>query len=70
MRLIPALFLPFALAACAEPGFLDAGAPTAPPALLPIEDILAADSPTLDAEAAAALTARGDALRGRAGASG
>ena len=70
MRLIPALSALLALAACAQPGFLDADAPAAPPPLLPIEDILAAGSPALDAEAAAALAARGDALRGRAGTPG
>lgn len=51
-----------ALAACAQPGFLAAdGAP--PPRLLPIGTLLSATSPQLDAEAAAALTARGDDLR-------
>ncbi|MEZ5755401.1 MAG: hypothetical protein R3D90_11785 [Paracoccaceae bacterium] len=70
MRLIPALLAPLALVACAQPGFLKADAPAVPPPLLPIEDILAAESPALDAEAAAALAARGDALRGRAGTPG
>lgn len=67
MRLIPLLFSLLALSACAQPGFLKFGQTAPPPPLLPIEDILATQSPTLDAEAAAALTARGTALRDRAG---
>lgn len=67
MRLAP--FLPLLLAACAQPGFLPTDNTAPPPPLLPIEQILTADSPQLDAEAAAALAARGDRLRDRAGAS-
>jgi len=67
MRL--ALALPLLLAACAQPGFLPTDTATPPPPLLPVEQILTTDSPTLDAEAAAALAARGDRLRNRAGTS-
>jgi len=63
------LLLPLLLAACAQPGFLTSDKTNPPPPLLPIEDILAPTSPQLDAEAAAALQARGDALRDRAGSS-
>ena len=67
MRLIPLLLVLLPLTGCSQPGFLDSGQTAPPPPLLPIEDILATQSPTLDAEAAAALTARGTALRDRAG---
>ena len=67
MRL--ALFLPLLLAACAQPGFLPTAKTAPPPPLLPVEQILTTDSPQLDAEAAAALAARGDSLRDRAGGS-
>lgn len=70
MRLPPILAALLALAACAQPGFLTTDTTTPPPPLLPIEDILSPDSAQLDAEAAAALAARGDALRNRAGSGG
>lgn len=70
MRLVLALAALPALTACAQPGFLKSGTEAPPPPLLPVEDILAPDSPQLSAEAAAALQARGDALRDRAGTSG
>jgi hypothetical protein len=70
MRLKPACLALVALAACSNPGFRKSDAVVAPPPLLPIEAILAAESPQLDAEAAAALQGRGDALRVRAGTSG
>jgi len=65
MRLSLFLILPL-LAACSQPGFIDTGAVGPPPPLLPIDQLLTADSAQLDAEAAAALTARGAALRARA----
>ncbi|NBE06384.1 hypothetical protein GU920_02470 [Rhodobacter sp. CCP-1] len=55
-----------ALAGCTEPGFLRQAEPAPTPALLPIEELLTGDSARLDAEAAAALSARGAALRTRA----
>lgn len=55
-----------ATAACTEPGFLRQAEPAPTPALLPIEEILSGESAQLDAEAAAALSARGAALRARA----
>ncbi|WRH64080.1 MAG: hypothetical protein RSE12_07035 [Fuscovulum sp.] len=58
------------LAGCSEPGFIRKAEPAATPSLLPIDEILSGDSPQLDAEAAAALTARGAALRAKAGTSG
>jgi hypothetical protein len=58
------------LAGCNEPGFIRKAEPAATPSLLPIDEILSGDSPQLDAEAAAALTARGAALRAKAGTSG
>jgi hypothetical protein len=58
------------LAGCSEPGFIRKAEPAATPDLLPIDEILSGDSPQLDAEAAAALTARGAALRAKAGTSG
>ena len=67
MRLALSLAALATLAACAQPGFLTSDTVTPPPALLPVEEILAPDSPQLSAEAAAALQARGDALRSRAG---
>jgi hypothetical protein len=72
MRLPPALAFAFValLAGCSEPGFIRKAEPAATPALLPIEEILTGDSPQLDAEAAAALTARGAALRAKAGTAG
>jgi hypothetical protein len=57
------------LAGCNEPGFIRKAEPAATPSLLPIDEILSGDSPQLDAEAAAALTARGAALRAKAGTS-
>lgn len=66
MRLPPALALIALLAACTEPGFLREAEPAPTPSLLPIEEILTGDSAQLDAEAAAALSARGAALRARA----
>ncbi|MCZ8079193.1 MAG: hypothetical protein O9289_06545 [Rhodobacteraceae bacterium] len=57
------------LAGCSEPGFIRKAEPAATPSLLPIDEILSGDSPQLDAEAAAALTARGAALRAKAGTS-
>ena len=65
----PFLLLPLLLAACAQPGFLPTDTSAPPPPLLPVEQILTTDSPTLDAEAATALSARGDSLRDRAGGS-
>ena len=70
MRPVPSLCvllvcLPM-LAACAPPGFIDTGDVGPPPPLLPVDQLLTADSAQLDAEAAAALTARGAALRARA----
>lgn len=61
------LLLPLLLAACAQPAFLASDKAGTPPPLLPIEQILTTGSPQLDAEAAAALSARGDGLRDRAG---
>ncbi len=58
------------LAGCSEPGFIRKAEPAATPSLLPIDEILSGESPQLDAEAAAALTARGAALRAKAGTSG
>lgn len=58
------------LAGCSEPGFIRKAEPAATPSLLPIDEILSGDSPQLDAEAAAALTARSAALRAKAGTSG
>ena len=55
-----------ATAGCTAPGFLRQAEPAPTPALLPIEEILTGDSAQLDAEAAAALSARGAALRTRA----
>ena len=54
------------MAGCTAPGFLRQAEPAPTPALLPIEDILTGESAQLDAEAAAALSARGAALRTRA----
>lgn len=74
MRLRPALpsallaalvTLPL-LTACSQPGFIDTGEVGPAPPLLPVEEILAEDSPQLDAEATAALEARAAALRDRA----
>lgn len=72
MRLRPALLaLPFLalplLAGCSQPGFIDTQNVGPPPPLLPVEEILAEESPVLDAEATAALEARATALRDRAG---
>jgi hypothetical protein len=67
MRLALSLLALVAVSACAKPVFLTMDKIAPPPPLLPIEVILAPDSAPLDAEAAAALTARGDALRNRAG---
>jgi hypothetical protein len=50
---------------CSEPGFLRQAEPAPTPSLLPIEEILTGESVQLDAEAAAALSARGAALRAR-----
>lgn len=58
------------LAGCSDPGFIRKAEPAATPTLLPIEEILTGNSPQLDAEAAAALTARGAALRAKAGTAG
>lgn len=58
-----------ALAGCSEPGFIRMAEPAPTPALLPIDQILTGESPQLDADAAAALTARGAALRAKAGTS-
>jgi len=68
MRLIPCLLCVLTLAACTQRGFRPVSDAAPPPPLLPVEQILTPDSPTLDAEAAAALAARGDTLRDRAGA--
>ena len=70
MRLALPLLALAAVSACAHPGFLKSGNTAPPPPLLPFEEILAPTSPQLDAEAAAALSARGDALRSRAGSGG
>ncbi|MBU9699212.1 hypothetical protein GU927_015280 [Rhodobacteraceae bacterium HSP-20] len=66
MRLILALLCLPLLAGCADPGFIHSDATAPAPPLLPVEEILATTSPTLNAEAAAALQSRGDALRSRA----
>lgn len=66
MRLAAALLCLALPAGCSQPGFIDTqDVPPAPP-LLPLEEILTSASPTLDAEAAAALQSRGDDLRSRA----
>lgn len=70
MRLPPAALAILLLAACDQPGFLTSDRTDPPPPLLPIDEILGTDSPHLDAEAAAALQARGDALRARTGTPG
>ncbi len=70
MRLALPLLALAAVSACAHPGFLKSDKTAPPPPLLPIEEIMAPGSPKLDAEAAAALTARGDALRARVGEAG
>ncbi len=72
MRLQPllALVAMAILAGCNEPGFLRDAEPAPTPTLLPIEEILTGDSARLDAEAAAALSARGAALRTKAGTAG
>lgn len=72
MRFHPALALAALalLAGCSDPGFIRKADPAPTPSLLPIEEILAGDSPQLDAEAAAALAARGAALRAKAGTTG
>lgn len=67
MRLTLSLLALVVLSACNQPVPMASGQVAPPPPLLPVEEILAADSPQLSAEAAAALAARGDALRGRAG---
>lgn len=63
LALISALSL---LAACTPPGFVDTGDVSPAPPLLPLEQVLTGGSAQLDAEAAAALAARGAALRARA----
>jgi hypothetical protein len=63
MRLALSLLALVAVCGCAQPGFLKSDTGNPPPPLLPITDILAPDSAQLDAEATAALTARGEALR-------
>jgi hypothetical protein len=57
------------LAACSQPGFIqtDGPAPPPPPPLLPIDELLAATSPTLTAEAAEILAARGAELKSKTG---
>jgi len=70
MRLTAALLCLPLLAGCSQPGFIDTGDVGPPPPLLPIEQLLTAESPQLDAEAAEALSARGTALRARAAAAG
>lgn len=71
-RFPPILALAFlaALAGCNDPGFLKQAEPAPTPRLLPITEILTGDSAQLDAEASAALTARGAALRAKVGAPG
>lgn len=67
MRLRPCLLALPILAGCSQPGFIETGDVGPAPPLMPIEDILAEESPQLDAEASAALAARAAALRDRAG---
>lgn len=67
IRLPPALFALTLIAGCSQPGFIETENVGPPPPLLPMEEIMAEESPQLDAEAAAALDARAAALRNRAG---
>ena len=59
------------LAACSQPGFIQTDGPAPPPPpLLPSDELLAATSPTLTAEAAEAaaiLAARGAELKSKTG---
>lgn len=56
------------LAACSQPGFIQTDGPAPPPPpLLPIDELLAATSPTLTAEAAEILAARGADLKSKTG---
>ena len=66
MRAYHALML-LLLAACSQPGFIPSDTVAPPPPLLPIDEVLAPSSATLTAEAAAALAARGAALKSKAG---
>ncbi len=70
LPLLLALACVATLAGCSDPGFLRQAEPAPTPVLLPIEQILEGTSPQLDAEAAAALTARGADLRARTGTEG
>lgn len=66
-RFCPALSALFLIAGCSQPGFIETENVGPPPPLLPMEEIMAEESPQLDAEASAALASRAAALRDRAG---
>ena len=67
IRLPPALSALILIAGCSQPGFIETGDVGPAPPLLPVEEILAEESPQLDAEASAAFAVRAAALRDRAG---
>ncbi|WGV17815.1 hypothetical protein [Fuscovulum ytuae] len=67
IRLPLALSALILIAGCSQPGFIQTENVGPAPPLLPVEDILAEESPQLDAEASAALALRAAALRDRAG---
>lgn len=67
IRLSPALLALILIAGCNQPGFIETENVGPPPPLLPMQEIMAEESPQLDAEASAALASRAAALRDRAG---